>query len=286
MMNSDDTGSDMRIVQRGMERFINERDSLPATSDIIELVELTRFRAEQALEYLEKNGAVRRAYHKQKVASIWLPTHMWEGLLNSRHRPGWMDDFGLAQREKMEKAIREKEQERNRLRRIEELLYTSGRSLEQAIYTALSLLEVEELSADFDDPDSWDFSFQLNGVLYIAEAKGKEGPGDKDDVQQLGGWVDKYVEENPDVDTDRLCGLLVVNHYRDRSPANRWPEDGDNPPVTDHGETFLGVGSCRRFVTTIDLFEIAATVVNEEATPAEARSELESRMRRKVTDDG
>lgn len=285
-MASAEIGADMEIVLRAMEKCIDDRDALPTTSDLVEAVEFSRGRVEKCLGFLESNGDVRTAYDKPELVKIWVPTRMWEGLLDSKRRPGWVEEYGLPEREELEKAIREREQRRNRLRRIEELMYASGRMLEHAIREALKVLEVEELEADFDDMDSWDFSFRLKGVLYITEAKGKAGPADKPDVLQLRGWLDKYLDENPGADPERLCGLVIINHYKDLHPEERWPEDGSNPPLTQYAEQTLAMGKCRKFITTLDLFQVTASVVNDEATPPEARDELESRMRRKVNDDG
>lgn len=285
MTASTETGRRMQKVRRVMEEWIAETDCLPDTFDIVLSVELSQHRVETSLELLEKNGTVRKAYHKPKVATLWVPTHMWESLLHSKQRPVWMDEHGLAQREKVEAAIREQEDELNRLRRIEELLYASGRTLEMAIATALEVLEVEELSADFDDPESWDFSFELGGVLYIAEAKGKGGAANKDDALQLRDWVQQYIDENPDTDPERLCGLVFNNHHRDLAPEDWWPENEDNPPLTQHAESTLVMGRCLKFLTTVDLFEVTAKLVNEEVTPADAREELKTRMRTKVVED-
>lgn len=278
-------GRQMEAVYRALGEHIAGQEALPSTSDVFEAVDLSEHHVRKALDLLEKNGTIRRAYHGPGDPTVWVPTRMWEALLHYKERPEWMDEHGLEKRENLESKIRDEEDELNRLRRIEELLYANSGALEEAIATALGVLEVEELSADFDDPDSWDFSFRLGDALYISEAKGKGGAADKDDVQQLEGWLTQYLDENPDADPDELRGLLIVNHYKDVEPEDRWPANPDRAPLTTHGEKQLRLQG-RRFLTTIDLFGIVAKVVSDEATPAEARDELESRMRRKVSNDG
>lgn len=284
-MTSSEQGRQMEDVQRALEDFIVTHESLPTKTDIIGMVDFGKRRVETALKYLEKNGTIRRVYDNPGRATIWVPSRMLEALLRFKQSPPWLQKHSLDRREQLEREIRGKEDELNRLRRIEDLLYTSGRALEEAVHTALEVLKVENISACFDDSDSWDFSFSLDGRTFIAEAKGKSGPASKPDVQQLQGWLTKYLDAHPDADPDGLCGLLIVNHHRSLKPERRWPKHPDNPPLTTHAERNLRLGGCQLFLTTLDLFEVARTVIDGGSNPEQARREVMDRMRRRVSDD-
>lgn len=275
----------MEEVEQVIEEYVIEQEELPTTSNVVERTELSDFQVRQSLELLEGNSRVQAAHRSRGNPTVWVPGQMWEALLNHREQPRWLEQYGLERRRHLDDAIRKKREELSQLRRIEELLYTGGRTLEEAVHAALMTLEVENLSADFDKSDLWDFSFVLDGVFIIAEGKGKSGPADKEDVQQLEGWMNKYMEENPDAEPEELCGLLVINHYRNLEPSERWPAESSKPPLTAHAEKFLRLRGRRRFITTVDLYELTPKVVNGEIDPAEARRKLEEKMRKRVNDE-
>lgn len=280
-----ETGDRMALVEQAIEDYIAGKERLPSTTDIVDSVELSDHQVRRALNLLEKNGRIIPAYRAERNPTIYVPKQMFEALLHYKQTPSWLDEYGLDQRKKVQGDIQDQEDKLNRLRRLEELLYTSGRTLEVAIYTALSLIEVPQLNADFEDADMWDFSFFLDGMTYIADAKGKSKGADKGDVGQLENWLKKYLDENEDADPESLCGLLIINHYRDVEPPKRWPEDDSKPPLTAAGDRYLRLGGCRRFVTTLDLFEIVQKVVDGELSTEEARAELAQRMKGSVGDD-
>jgi len=116
-----------------------------------------------------------------------------------------------------------------------------------------------------DDEELHDVEFKYGGKLFLVEAKGKTKQGDKGDVQQLKGWVEKKLDEG--LKKENVEGILVVNHYRNKDPSSR------ENPLTDKAIQFLKYGS-HKFFTSIFLFEVIKKVVKREMNKEDARKEI------------
>ena len=217
-------------------------------------------------------------YEAPKNPTIFMPRHMYDALIREQKVPEWMSEFMLSRASEIRDKIRTHQVELTELHRIEALLYAAGRSLEEAVEASMKRLEFDGLRLTYEDPDSWDLSFEHDRRVYLCDVKGKSKWVDKKDVAQLSQWLQKYVDENPDVDPENIEGLLIVNHFRELRPSERWPDQRANSPISDAGERYLKVGKLK-YLTTVDLFHIAKDVVDGKVPSQQARQQLMSKLR-------
>lgn len=262
------------LVEQAIEDHISDTGRFPSTTEIIARVPGVPSRAiRDILERLVAERSIVPVYQSQKNPSVYLPLYMYEAVLRQQKRPPWATSYVFPKTQTIKQEIKSQEQELNRLSRIESLLFATGRPLEEATATAFEILELEGLVCCYDDPDSWDFSFRHHENIYIADVKGKGRWADKPDVGQLSQWLQKYVDCHIDADPDQIIGLLIVNHFKDTPPVERWPFKVENRPLSEAAERYLKVGKLR-FVPCIDLFEATKKVIDGQAQASAARDQF------------
>jgi hypothetical protein len=268
----------LQRIDQVVADHIADTGRLPSTTDIIQATGHSGRRVREDLKSLVKEGRLVVVYEAAKNPTIYMPSHMYDGLLRQQKVPEWMTEFILPRSSMIRESIRAQQDELAELHRVEALLYATGRGLEEAVGVSMNKLEFGRLELTYEDPDRWDLSFEHEHQFYICDAKGKTKWVDKGDVAQLSQWLQKYVDENPHVDPETVVGVLIVNHFRDLPPSERWPDEPANAPISDAAERYLGLGRLK-YLTTVDLFDVAKDVVDAKTRPRKARAELVSRLR-------
>ncbi|HUW96311.1 MAG TPA: hypothetical protein VMW58_11040 [Anaerolineae bacterium] len=268
----------LQRIQQIVEDHIADTGRLPSTPDIIKAAQQPQNQVRKDLDSLVKDGRLVIVYEAASNPTIFMPRHMYDALIREQNPPEWMSKFRLSRATRIRDKISTQQVELTELHRIEALLYAAGRSLEQAAEASMKKLEFDGLQFTYEDPDSWDLSFEQERHIYVCDVKGKSRWVDKKDVAQLTQWLQKYVDENRSVDPETVEGVLVVNHFRDLPPSERWPDQPANSPVSDAGESYLKLGR-HKFLTTLDVFHTARDLVDGNTTPQVGRQQLMSKLR-------
>ena len=268
----------LQRIQQIVEDHIADTGRLPSTPDVIKAAGQPQNQVRKDLDSLVKDGRLVIVYEAASNPTIFMPCHMYDALIREHKVPGWMSEFRFARGSEIRDTIRAQQVELTELHRIEALLYAAGRSLEEAVEASMKKLEFDGLRLTYENPDSWDLSFEHEGRVYLCDVKGKSRWVDKKDVAQLSQWLQKYVDENSEVDPETVEGVLIVNHFRDLPPSDRWPDQRAISPISDAGERYLKVGKLK-YLTTVDLFHIAREVLDAKTTPQTARQQLMSKLR-------
>jgi hypothetical protein len=262
-----------QLIVQAIEDHIADTGRLPSTPELIERLGSPAKAVREDLDDLEKNGTITAVYKAPKNPSIYVPTYMYNELRRGEKVPLWISSYRFKKSDEIEEKIHSASQQLHELKQIERLLYSTGRTLEDAVGDTLKMLDVDELDLPFADPDSWDISFRIGGMLVIADIKGKSKWADKPDVAQLQQWLLKFVDQHPDVSPEKLQGLLIINHFKHLIPTERWPTDPENMPVSEAGLRYLQVGGLS-FLTTFDLFQLAQGVINAQISKEKALEKL------------
>ena len=270
--------SRLQRIQQIVVDHIADAGRLPSTPDIIQATGKPQDQVRKDLDSLVKDGRLVIVYEAAGNPTIFMPCHMYDALIREQKVPGWMSEYRFARGSEIGDKIRAQQVELTQLHRIEALLYAAGRSLEEAVEVSMKKLEFDGLQVTYEDSDRWDVSFEHEGRVYVCDVKGKSKWVDKGDVGQLTLWLHKYVDENPGVDPETVEGLLIVNHFRELPPSERWPHDAANAPISEAGERYLKIDK-HEYLTTVDLFHIARDVLDAKTTPQMARQQLMSKLR-------
>ena len=276
-----DTGSRLNNLMKIVEEHISSTGMCPSTPEIISVSGSSSASIRDDLQKLVNQGKLKIIYEAPKNPTIYMPEYMYQAVIRKQLEPSWVEQFKFERAKKIQAEIAENENELVKLQKIERLLYASGRLLEEAVETALQILELDNLQTPYENPESWDISFTLGSKVYISDIKGKSSWADKGDVGQLALWLQKFVDENPGVDPSQVCGLLIINHFKDLEPSKRWPEYKKNSPLSDAAERYLKLGNMR-FLTTISLFNSLNSVIKKEPTVEKERANLTNLMKKEI----
>lgn len=269
------------LVTQAVEDHIADTGKLPSTTDVINRVEMGGAATRSILDKLVSGEKLIAVYEAPKNPTIYIPSYMYEAVLRKQRTPPWMKDYGFAAADQIQSEIRDQEAKLESFRKFESLLYSTGRVLEEAVGEACRYLEFESLCLPYEDVDSWDVSFTYDDVIYIFDVKGKGRWADKKDVAQLQQWLQKYVDVHADVEAEKLCGGLIVNHFKDEAPSRRWPSEVDRSPLSEAGVRYLKLGS-GVFLTTVDLFDAVKSVEAGKIGRKEGRARVIKCLRRSL----
>jgi len=276
--------ANLRAIELLVEDHIADTGKIPSTTDVITKSLFSAQATRSLLDELVKIGRLTTVYEAPKNPTVFLPTYMYDALLRKQRSPNWINTYAFPEADKIYEEIHDREDQLTRYSLIQSLLYATGRRLEDAVAEAFKILEFENLETPYEDPDSWDISFTFNEQTYILDVKGKSKWADKGDVAQLQQWLEKYVDQNPKKDPVTITGGLVINHFKDLDPRERWPKDPERRPLSEAGERYLKLGA-RIFVTTVDIFQIVQTVIQKGLKVNDARKKLIAAFRKEARSD-
>ncbi len=270
-------GLRMSKVFQTIEDYISDTGKLPSTTEISNLVNFPKKSVRRCLKLLEEQDKIQIVFKNNGVPSIYMPEYMYQAVIRKQQIPEWAISYKFKKTQEIENLISENEMELSKLRRLEDLLYSTGRILEEAIETAFRLLDLKDLDAPYENSDMWDFSFTLNKITYICDAKGKGSWADKSDIAQLNQWLQKFLDENPREDATKVCGLIIINHFRNLDPKERWPKKPDKHPLSTDAIRYLKLGP-KKFLTTLSLYEIAKSIITESKNVKNCLKDLENSL--------
>jgi hypothetical protein len=264
------------LVEKVVENYILEKHKLCALAEIkssTEVRQLSEGRIKRICDELIKEERLSIIYEGTGNPDIYIPSYMLQEILSTQRKPSWLSNYEFKEKVQIIGEIEKKKQKIFTYESLEVLLYGSGRPLEKAFAFALKEIGFPDVKDLGDDPYKHDTEFKGNGFIMVCEVKGKQESVDKDDVLQLNGWIQTYIEENSQVDPSTLQGVLVVNHYKDAEPEDRWPTNKDRPPLTQEGKRFMNLYKYK-FVTTFLIFDLVKKVIERNLNQKEAQTKI------------
>ncbi|MDD2665530.1 MAG: hypothetical protein PHD13_01930 [Methanocellales archaeon] len=256
---------ELNAVYNAIEDYIFECHKLCSIKEISERSKLNKDRCKKVLNSLVKDKRVYEIY-KSTNAVVYIPTYMVDEILRTQNKPRWVENYLFDEKKNNLEKIERFKEEIKPCEMFESLLYATSTPLEDAVTFALDWLEFNDVKHLKEDPDNHDIEFKYSGKLYLVEVKGKGKEGDKEDIQQLEGWVKKKIV-NEDMKIDELEGLFVINHYRKIDPKER------DDPLTPHAKQFLKLHNFK-FITTPYLFNSIKKIRNSEMTKEEVQEDI------------
>lgn len=257
-------GEDYKKILDAVNDFIFENHRVCGLEEISTITEIPKSKCSQLISNLEKQKKLYKIYFGNGKPDLYIPYLMMQGVLSLQPKPDWTSKYFFKEKTEDSKKIEELERKIAKYEEFERLLYTTDKPFEKAVAFCLDFLGFDDVK-HLDDEELHDIEFKYKKKLFLVETKGKTKQGDKGDVQQLKGWVEKKLEEG--VKKEDIEGVLVVNHYRNEDPSNR----GD--PLTDKAIQFLKYGN-HKFFTGIFLFDIIKEVVEEKLNEEKAREKI------------
>lgn len=251
------------LVLRALEDYIFETHKICDLSLISDTTGLSPQKCRKILDTLERQDQVVKIFSGSGKPDLFIPHHMWQGVLMTQPKPTWMDDYALEEKQVLLDEMKTQEKKIHELEAFERLLYSTDIPLERSVAAALKYLRFENVVHHEKDRDREDVSFQFDDNLYLVEVKGKKGQGDKDDIEQLNGWITQQMEKEK-LEPEQIRGIYVINHFRHANPSQR----GD--PLTDHAKRWL-----RRyrfgFFTTPFLYQTVIDAMSKRRSKKDAR---------------
>lgn len=251
-------------------------------SNIDEYLDISKSKIYTILDELESQDQIKTVFKGKGKPNVYLPIEMYDAIKREQPRPSWIHKYSFNEKEKILKEIEDQEKKIGKYHKIENLLSSTGTNLEESVCEAFQLLDLENLDCSFSNPQKWDFSFSIGKVTYVCDAKGKRQSALKKDIGQLEQWLHNYLDDFSDLLPQNLKGLLIINHFKNINPSNRWPNNPNNLPITDEAERFLNFGHEKYFITTIDIFEIVKDLLEEKIDVKEANRKFQNSFKTKL----
>jgi len=217
---------DLDLVYNAVEDYISENHKLCSISEIEENVRFNKTKCNSILKILVKNNELYKIFEGKGNPTVYIPHYMINGILRIQNNPRWVEDYSFMEKKDKIEKIENLREDIKQYEMFERLLYATNTPLEESTAFTLEFLEFENVKI-LNDPGYHDVEFVDNGKLYLVEVKGKGKHGNKDDILQLGGWIEKKLNEG--MKRDELEGLFMVNHYRKEDPTKR--NDSLTPPA-------------------------------------------------------
>jgi len=248
------------MVYNSIEDYIFRTHKLCSIDEISKETKLPVGRCRKILEKLIQDKKVTVAYEGRGKPTLYIPPYMFEEVLRTQQKPRWVNKYAFNEKMKKLKQIEDVKKEIHHYEIIERLLYGTDIPLEESVAYCLRYLGFEDVQ-HHKEKDSHDISFLYSGIKYLLEVEGTTKQGSKDKVGQLRGWIEKEVDKG--TNPEKLVGIFVVNHFRDKDPKER------GEPLTKHAVNYLKLYRMK-FFTTYFLFNLMKKVVSGSITKKDA----------------
>lgn len=250
------------VFESVLDHFF-EKGQVCGITEVKERTKLPSAKCRDLLEQLQQEGRLTRAYQREGTPTLYIPSQVFEKVLREFPRPDWIKEFEFSEKKKVDDELRRLHEEYEFYDNIERLLYFAGKPLEKPVYIALKFIGFSNVKL-LEDNQREDINFEHEGSFYVVEIYGsRDKNADKDKVNQLDGWVDKRVDED-EINTEKLKGLLVVNHQAKLKPQER------SEPVTQDGIRFLKHRNYK-YITTFKLYKVVKDLLEKKIDNVKAK---------------
>ncbi len=253
-------------VLQAVEQYIAEKHLLPSIQQIKETAGVNKGKISKICCQLESAGKIKQVFSSQGPAKVYLPVPMFEQLLTLQSKPSWISSYEFKEKQALLDKVRKNHKQICEFEKFEQLLYATDTPLEEAVAYAFSFVGFKDVKHLGKDPNKHDIEHPIQRKVRIYEIKGKTGLGDKEEVNQLGGWITKKIADD-NLKSEQVEGVFIVNHCRFENPKKR------KAPLTPHAKEFLKHHQCK-FFTTIFLFDLIKKVVEGELTKEKAQKSI------------
>lgn len=106
--------------------------------------------------------------------------------------------------------------------RYKSILYTSGDDLVSVVLDILEKMLGCDFS-EFEDMKKEDFRTQIENDIFIGEIKGVNHNVKSENVSQLDVHYQGYMEDNPDIPSENIHALLIMDHQKNKKLQDREP---------------------------------------------------------------
>lgn len=249
--------SEYRQIAMAIEDRFFEEQQLSDIQDIVDYTGLSRSVVDGKINEMAGNGLV-TVYEKSGSATLYITEQMFNSLHAQSGEPDWIIEYEFEDKQTLREDIRATTEQISEYQLFERLLYGTGNPLEESVVNTLEFMRFD-LTSEGDDED---ILIEMDGHTYVIEVKGVGGQIDKENVNQLGGWLAAKIDEG--VEPENLTGILIHNHERETNPSER------GFPLTGHAERFLKHHRAMH-VSTKTLFDLVTAVKDGELSSEEAR---------------
>lgn len=254
-------GNDFQKVIWAIEDRFYEEGLLSKKSQIADWTGLSPTRVDSIIENLEGSEEIFRIYEAPGDPIVYLTKEMKNSLTAQASEPDWIREYEFDEKRDLMEEVKEGNERISDIQKIERLLYGTGDLLEDSVEHTLNYLGFEADSTE----EYEDFCIEQDEHVYVIEVKGVEGQVKKEDVDQLGDWLHKKIDEG--VKASNLTGLLLYNHELHLEPEER----GD--PMTESAIQFLEHQRSKH-IQTKSLFDIVKQVKSGDMEKSTARTKF------------
>jgi len=256
--------ADFEKIVRVIEDYIFEKHKVCGLDEISSITGLSRSKCAEIILTLLGQKQIYEIFSGNGKPKLYIPYDMMQGILTLQKKPDWINGFQNEAKAEILSKIEELNKKKISHETFERLLYATDKPLEKAVAFALEFLEFRKV-VHVDQDDKHDVEFEPDNREYILEVKGKGDAADKDNVLQLRGWIDKKINEGSK--SDKLVGMLVVNHYRYDEPKKR------KKPLTQKAVEFMRMNHFK-LVTTTFIYKLIQDVLNKKISKEDARKKI------------
>ncbi|MHA1757421.1 MAG: hypothetical protein ACTSVV_11665 [Promethearchaeota archaeon] len=171
------------------------------------------------LKYLEKINKVINIRNEEikNFPYLYIPKEILDESNLDILKPSWIKKYEFYEKKQLLDELNKIKKHLNLYYNFENLLCSTGKKLEDAVYESLKFLEFQNLQKN--NSENYDISFNYGPIKCILEITGSLKPIKKDKVNQLDGWIKKEI--NYGISASNLQGFLIVNAQFNIDPSER-----------------------------------------------------------------
>lgn len=252
------SGNEFQRVIWAIEDRFHEEGLLSKNKHIAEKTGFTRSRVDDILAKLVGSNEVFVVYNAPGDPNVYITKEMRNSLTAKASEPEWIEEYEFEEKSELMEEVKDANDRISEIQTIERLLYGTGDLLEESVEYALRFLGFDPSKTEAYE----DFCIERGDEVYVIEVKGVKDKIEKEDVDQLGDWLHKKIDEG--VLAENLTGLLLYNHQLHVDPAER------ETPMTSSAEQFLAHQRSKHLQTKT-LFDLVKRVEKGEIDKSEAR---------------
>ncbi len=262
-----EAGHGFRLVMQTVREYVFTTHRFPQVADLSKLTKIHPKKCHAICDTLVGQRQLYVAFGGEGRGSpkVVVPCDMMQSMLRTQARPEWISKYELPERAEFVRKLEDLQTQLSEVEQMERLLYLTDIPLEEAVASTLQWLGFSDVRHHQDVTDNPDITFTHNGVCAIVEVQGPSGPGDKEKVLQLQGWLNRAIGEGKRA--SEIRGFYVLNHYREVDPEAR------RPPLTAHAKEQLRLFH-GKLLTTVSLFDIACQVKRGKLAKEKARDRV------------
>lgn len=234
--------SDHERVMEALEDRFYEKGQFSNAKDLAEWTGLSRSAVDSVIEDLAGSELI-KVYEGKGLPTVYITKQMNNSLISLAKEPEWIHEYEFEEKKTLRTEVQDANDKIAEFQKLERLLFGGGTQLEESVEEALSELGFNPSGTSSEE----DLEIEHQDHTYIVEIKGVSGQIKKKHITQLGGWLEKKIDEG--LKAGEITGLLLGN------PEKNIPPDSRGEPLTQHAHQYLNLWDSK-FVSTVELYDI------------------------------